>query len=159
MKRTTAREIAVQIAFAAAATDSSALEAAEELFDRDYYEQLASESDLYEEYPDKKQKEYILRLAGLLDEYRIQINKYIEKYAKGWKLPRISKTAMAVLRCAVCEVMYMDEIPNGAAINEAVELAKGYDDPETVAFVNGVLGGFVRGEFGAEAAPEAECEE
>ena len=144
MKRTTAIEIAVQLAFAAAATDTSALQAAEELFDRDYYEQLASESELYSEYPDEKQKEYILRLTGLLDEYRIQINKYIEKYAKGWKLPRISKTAMAVLRCAICEIVYMDEIPNGVAINEAVELSKGYDEPETVAFVNGVLGGYVR---------------
>lgn len=91
MKRTTAREIAVQLAFAAAATDTSALQAAEELFDRDYYEQLASESELYSEYPDEKQKEYILRLTGLLDEYRIQINKYIEKYAKGWKLPAYPK--------------------------------------------------------------------
>ena len=159
MKRTTAREIAVQLAFAAAATDTSALQAAAELFDRDYYEQLASESELYSEYPDEKQKEYILRLTGLLDEYRIQINKYIEKYAKGWKLPRISKTAMAVLRCAICEIVYMDEIPNGVAINEAVELSKGYDEPETVAFVNGVLGGFMRGEFGEEAAPIAESEE
>ena len=159
MKRTTAIEIAVQLAFAAAATDTSALQAAEELFDRDYYEQLASESELYSEYPDEKQKEYILRLTGLLDEYRIQINKYIEKYAKGWKLPRISKTAMAVLRCAICEIVYMDEIPNGVAINEAVELSKGYDEPETVAFVNGVLGGFMRGEFGEEAAPIAESEE
>ena len=49
MKRTTAREIAVPLAFAAAATDTSALQAAEELFDRDYYEQLASESELYSE--------------------------------------------------------------------------------------------------------------
>ena len=154
MKRTTAREIAVQLAFAAAATDTSALQAAEELFDRDYYEQLASESELYSEYPDEKQKEYILRLTGLLDEYRIQINKYIEKYAKGWKLPRISKTAMAVLRCAICEIVYMDEIPNGVAINEAVELSKGYDEPDVVSFVNGVLGGFMRGEFG-EAIDDA----
>ena len=156
MKRTTAREIAVQLAFAAAATDTSALQAAEELFDRDYYEQLASESELYSEYPDEKQKEYILRLTGLLDEYRIQINKYIEKYAKGWKLPRISKTAMAVLRCAICEIVYMDEIPNGVAINEAVELSKGYDEPDVVSFVNGVLGGFMRGEFGQTVPAQEE---
>ena len=61
---------------------------------------------------------------------------------------------MAVLRCAICEVMYMDDIPNSAAINEAVELAKGYDEPETVAFINGVLGGFMRGEFGEGAEAE-----
>ena len=50
--------------------------------------------------------------------------------------------------------MYMDDIPNSAAINEAVELAKGYDEPETVAFINGVLGGFMRGEFGEGAEAE-----
>lgn len=44
-------------------------------------------------------------------------------------------------------------------INEAVELAKGYDEPETVAFVNGVLGGFMRGELGTEIAASAETEE
>lgn len=148
MKRTTAREIAVQLIFAANSTERTALELAEEFFDKDYYSCLATENELYAEYPDDKQKDYILRLLGLVDEYTIQINKYIEKYAMGWKLPRISKTALAVLRCAVCEVLYMDDIPNGAAINEAVELAKGYDEADTVAFVNGVLGGFMRGEFG-----------
>ena len=59
----------------------------------------------------------------------------------------MSKTAMAILRCAVSEIMYMDDIPANAAINEAVELAKGYDEPETVSFINGILGGIMRGEF------------
>ena len=57
----------------------------------------------------------------------------------------MSKTALAVLRCCLCEIMYMEDIPDSAAINEAVELAKGYDEPDTVAFVNGVLGGYMRG--------------
>ena len=70
----------------------------------------------------------------------------IRRYARGWKVGRISKTALAVLRTALCEILYMDDIPNAAAINEAVELAKGYDEPDTVSFVNGVLGGFMRRE-------------
>ena len=45
----------------------------------------------------------------------------------------------------------MDDVPASAAINEAVELDKGYDEPEIVAFVNGILGGFMRGEFPAQA--------
>ena len=52
----------------------------------------------------------------------------------------------------------MDDVPNAAAINEAVELAKGYEEPETVAFINGVLGSFVRGELAQEAEPTAEAE-
>ena len=62
-------------------------------------------------------------------------------------MERISRTALAVLRCAICEILYMDDVPASAAINEAVELAKGYDEPDTVSFINGVLGGFMRGEF------------
>jgi N utilization substance protein B len=58
-----------------------------------------------------------------------------------------------VLRCAIAEVLYIDDAPLAAAINEAVELAKRYEEPETVAFINGVLGGFVRGEG---LAPESE---
>ncbi len=77
----------------------------------------------------------------------------IEKYARGWRLERISRVAAAIMRCAMCEILYMDDVPNAAAINEAVELAKGYEEPETVAFINGVLGSFVRG----EVEPEAEA--
>lgn len=158
MKRTTAREIAVQLGFLANSCEKPVSEILEQFFDEDYYATLSTEDELYSEYPDDKQKDYISRLAGLMEDYRIQIDKYIEKYAVGWKTNRISRTAMAVMRCAICEVLYMDDIPNSAAINEAVELAKGYDEPETVAFVNGVLGGFMRGEFG-EKAEASEIEE
>ena len=74
-------------------------------------------------------------------------------------MERISRTALAVLRCAVCEILYMEDIPNAAAINEAVELCKGYDEPDTVAFVNGVLGGIMRGELGEEAETPAAVQE
>ena len=154
MKRTTAREIAVQLGFYASASDKPVSKIIDDFFDEEYFATLASEDELFAEYPEKKQKDYIIRLAENMEAYRIQIDKYIEKYAHGWKVERISKTAIAVLRCAICEVMYMDEIPNSAAINEAVELAKGYDEPETVAFINGVLGGFMRGEFGEGAEAE-----
>ena len=157
MKRTTAREIAVQLGFFASSSERPVSEIVEEFFDKEYYATLASEDELFTEYPDDRQKEYIIRLAGLMEEYRIQIDKYIEKYSSGWKVSRISRTAMAVLRCAICEILYMDDIPNSAAINEAVELSKGYDEPETVAFVNGVLGGFMRGELAEESVlPENE---
>ena len=137
----------MQLSFFANAAEKPVSEVIDQFFDKEYYATLAEVDELYAEYPDAKSKEYISRLATTMDDYRIQIDKYIEKYAKGWKVSRISKTAMAVMRCAVCEVLYMDDIPNAAAINEAVELAKGYDDADTVAFINGVLGGFMRGEL------------
>lgn len=145
MTRTMAREIAIQLGFAAAATGEAPAAVLERFFEQEHYESLAQEDELYAQVPSKSQMEYIRRLVTLIDEHRDEIDAQIRQYAKGWKLERISRTALAVLRCALCEILYMDDIPNAAAINEAVELAKGYDEPDTVAFVNGVLGGFMRG--------------
>lgn len=68
------------------------------------------------------------------------IDSVIEKYCVGWKLSRISKVALAVLRLAVCEMLYFEDIPAGVSINEAVELCKKYASKEDSAFVNGLLG-------------------
>lgn len=157
MKRTTARQIAVQLSFYASASGKPVEELLQQFFDEEYYATLAEENELFSEYPEKKQREYISRLLLTAEDYRIQIDKLIEKYAQGWKVERISRTAMAALRCAVCEIAYMDDIPAASAINEAVELAKGFDEPETVSFINGVLGGIMRGEFSDE--PETETDE
>ena len=149
MTRTTARQIAIQLSFAAAAADESADVVLARFFDRDYFSSLGGENRLFAEYPDDKQLEYIRTLTTLICQHRQELDSYIEKYSKGWKLNRISGTARAVLRCAMCEVLFMDDVPNAAAINEAVELAKGYDEPETVSFINGIMGSFVKGELGA----------
>ena len=148
MTRTAARELAIQLSFAASASGQNIEELMEAFFSSDHFETLADVPELVSERPDEKQMAYIRRLTGLTAEKRDEIDGYIERYAKGWKPERISRTALAVLRCAICEILYMEDIPNSAAINEAVELDKAYDEPETVAFVNGVLGGFMRGEFG-----------
>jgi N utilization substance protein B len=148
--------LAIQLSFAAAAAKVDPEELMDSFFDREHYESLSAEQELCEEYPNDKQLEYIRRLTRLTAENRSEIDGYIERYAKGWKIERISHTALAVMRCAVCEILYMDDIPNAAAINEAVELDKNYDDPDTVAFVNGVLGGFMRGRFPAQEQGEQE---
>ena len=147
MTRTTAREIAIQLGFAAASRNVEPSQLMDDFFSPEHYASLQEEDELYNERPDKKQMAYIRRLVELTAENRSEIDAYIQKYSTGWRPERISRTALAVMRCAICEILYMDEIPNAAAINEAVELAKGYDEPDTVAFVNGVLGGFMRGEL------------
>lgn len=154
MKRTTAREIAVQLSFYACTSEKDVDELLNEFFNKEYYDTLAEENELFSEYPEKKQQEYISRLVKTVYDYRIQIDKLIEKYTQGWKPERMSKTAMSILRCAVSEIMYMDDIPANAAINEAVELAKGYDEPETVSFINGILGGIMRGEFSEDESTQ-----
>ena len=155
MTRTVAREIAIQLSFAAQLAGDDARETADTFFSREYFATLAEEDPLFLEYPDEKQLDYIRRLTGLVYDHMYELNHMIEKYARGWRLERISRVAAAIMRCAMCEILYMDDVPNAAAINEAVELAKGYEEPETVAFINGVLGSFVRG----EVEPEAEAEE
>lgn len=147
MTRTTAREIAIQLGFAAAAGGMEPDALFESFFSAEHYATLAAEDELYAEFPDKKQFDYIRRLTAKMAEKRDEIDGIIGRYSKGWRTERISKTALAVLRCAVCEIMYMDDVPPSVAINEAVELDKGYDEADTVAFVNGVLGGLMRGEF------------
>jgi len=146
MTRTTAREIAIQLGFALSASGEAPEALLDRFFDPEHYASLAQEDELYAQLPDEKQMDYIRRLVTLTHEHRDEIDEQIRRYARGWKPERISKTALAVLRTALCEILYMDDIPNAAAINEAVELAKGYDEPDTVSFVNGVLGGFMRRE-------------
>ena len=146
MTRTTAREIAIVLSFsAAAAAEENAEELLERFFDREHYDTLGEENELFAEYPNEKQMNYIRSLVQLIAEHRAELDAYIERYAQGWKVERISRTAAAILRCAMCEILYLPDVPEGAAINEAVELAKKYEDAETVSFINGVLGGFVRG--------------
>ncbi len=147
MTRSVARHLAIQLCFAASASGREPKELAEDFFSEEHFATMAELDGLYAERPGEAQLDYILRLSTLVWEKRAELDTYIERYARGWRPERISRTALAVLRCAICEILYLEDVPAGAAINEAVELDKNYDDPDTVAFVNGVLGSFVRSEL------------
>ena len=101
MTRSTAREIAIQLGFAAANAGIAPQELIDGFFSEEYYSTLKAEDELYSEYPDKKQLDYITRLTLLISEHKDEADGYIERYAKGWRPERISKTALAVLRCAL----------------------------------------------------------
>jgi len=146
MTRTAAREIAVRLCYCITENPSDPKELLPQVFDEEYYATLKTEDKLYEDVPDELQSEYITRLVTGVNDHSAELDSYIDNYAVGWKFGRISRTAVAIMKVAMFEVLYMPDIPNKAAINEAVELAKRYDPPETVPFVNGVLGSFVRGE-------------
>ena len=68
------------------------------------------------------------------------IDAVIEENLVGCSAKRISRTTKAILRLAVCELLYSEDVPVGVAINEAVEIAKKYASPEDAAYINGVLG-------------------
>ncbi len=72
-------------------------------------------------------------------EHIATIDALLSRHAKGWRTDRLSRVSRAVLRLGTYEVVYADKIPAPIAINEAVELAKKFDDPKARAFINGVL--------------------
>lgn len=152
MTRTKARELAIRLIYAQGASGEQPEDLLGGFFEDEHFESLADEDELFGKKPDKESLGYIRTLVSLCAANREEIDAYIEKYAIGWRTERITRTAAAVLRCALAELLYVEDVPPSAVINEAVELAKNYEEPETVAFINGVLGGFMRGE--RSAAPE-----
>ena len=145
MTRTVAREIAVMLCFREAMNPTG--EMFDNFFEREYFSSLESEDDLFADFPDESELEYIRRLTEGVKEHHREFDDYIDRYSKGWKLGRISRIAVAIMCVAMYEVLYMDDIPDSAAINEAVEIAKGYEVAETVSFINGILGSFYRAEI------------
>lgn len=146
MTRDTARELAVQLVFSITHSDSDPAELIDDFFSEEHYGSLQEENGLYSEEPDENAAAYIRETALGVSEHLTEVDELIQKYSASWHITRISGTALAVLRVAVYEILFRADVPVGAAINSAVEIDKHYDEPETVAFVNGVLGGFVRGE-------------
>lgn len=88
----------------------------------------------------KGQKDYCNELFSLLCNKREEIDATIDKYSKNWKITRMPKTDVAVLRLSVCEITYLKNIPAAVSINEAVELAKKYGTEESWKYVNAILG-------------------
>ncbi len=82
---------------------------------------------------------YILEVVeGILEKMDL-IDGYINKFSKGWKINRISKVDLSILRLSMFEIMYMDDIPYTVSVNEAVELAKKFSGEEAGSFINGIL--------------------
>lgn len=72
------------------------------------------------------------------------IDKLISDNAKGWKIERISRVVLSLLRLAVYEILNMSDIPSSVSVNEAVVLCKKYATEEDAAYLNGILGGIIR---------------
>lgn len=87
----------------------------------------------------KEDRAYIREKYGKVRDKLEEIDQLLNETAKGWKTSRMSKVDLNVLRLAVYELKYDDDVPTGVAINEAVELAKKFGGEESPAFVNGIL--------------------
>lgn len=97
------------------------------------------------EYPilSDNDKQYIVRImSGIKDEAEI-IDKKIEQSAIDWKVNRMPKVDLAILRLGAFEILYMDDIPPSVTANECVDIAKKYGEDKSPRFINGVLGNII----------------
>lgn len=95
----------------------------------------------YEEYKLILQSDidYFVNVTTTCFENINSIDDKISSLLKGWTIERISKVNLSILRLAICEILFINDIPYQVSINEAVELAKKYGDDDAPAFINGVL--------------------
>ena len=92
----------------------------------------------------EKEMEYIAQKHEKIREKLAELDKLLDEKAENWKVSRMGKVELTVLRLALYEMLYDEEVPEGAAINEAVEIAKTYGQESSGSFVNAVLAKFVK---------------
>lgn len=127
MNRKRSREIAMELLFGMTLSKNT-LEETIETFLEDY-EMKLNTIDL----------DYIKKVLLKVEENRENIDKKIEDSLTKWKLDRISKVNLSILRLAIGEMLYIEDVPEKVAINEAIEMTKKYSDEKSVYFINGVL--------------------
>ena len=152
MTRADARELAVHLIYSREFTGEEPKHVVEVRLQREYYAELAQENEIYADRPSKSQLGYIDTVVSGVAGRADDLNEVIRKYAIGWDISRISRLTRAIMQLAIFETLYVDDVPTGVAVSEAVRLAKKYDGDDTGAFVNGILGSFAR----AQAKKEEE---
>ena len=144
MSRASARELAVHLIYGREFTGEEPARVIETRLDKDYFANLSAECEIYSQRPNSFERAYLDTVVSGVSNRVDQLNEIISKYSIGWDVSRISKLTRTVLQLAIFEILYMDDVPEGVAISEAVRIAKMYDGDDTGAFVNGILGTFVR---------------
>lgn len=96
--------------------------------------QLVSDNKL-----DSNDEEYVDRIIKGVSENLENIDKLIAEYSKEWKIDRLAKVDLAIMRLSVYEMLYCDDIVENISINEAIELSKKYSGPQAPQFINGIL--------------------
>jgi N utilization substance protein B len=156
MTRTSARELSIRFVYELTFSEMRAEALLRERLHKEYFDALRKEDELYEDFTgeDEHQLEYIRTVVNGVDKHGPELDNYISRYAIGWNFARISRITASIMRVAMYEILYMPDIPDGAAVNEALEIAKKYEGEEAMAFINGILGSFIRNERGGTVKPE-----
>ena len=135
MSRKVARELAFKIIFAENFQN-------EEINPEDIVNALLKETEKMDEIT-KEDMTYINEITHGVYSNLSTLDTQIEKHLKGWTMDRICKTDLAILRLAIYEIMYREDIPDKVSVNEAVELAKLFSEDSSPSFINGVLAGIL----------------
>lgn len=144
MTRANARELAVHLIYSQGFTGEEPDVVVATRLEKEYYKLLSAENTVYEERPSRAQLAYIDSVVAGVANRQEMLNGEIQKYSIGWDVSRISRLARSVMQLAIFEILYVEDVPTGVAVSEAVRLAKKYDGDDTGAFVNGILGSFAR---------------
>ncbi len=144
MSRTTARAAAMQMIFEKISGGQGGEETLKMVYDELREDGLPGVEKIGRKEPDGEDRDYITAaLEGVLD-HRDEIDSLIGKTAKGWSLERMSLVDLTILRLAVWEILYAQDVPGSVSIAEAMELTERFSDPEDKSFVNGILGTILR---------------
>lgn len=144
MTRANARELAVHLIYGRIFTGEEPEQVVSLRLEKEYYEKLAQENEVYSDRPSRAQLRYIDTVVTGVANREEELNAQIQKFSIGWDVARISKLTRCVMQLAIYEILYVEDVPTGVAVSEAVRLAKKYDGDDTGAFVNGILGSFAR---------------
>ena len=144
MTRSNARELAVHLIYGRVFTGEEPGAVVSTRLQKEYYKLLSEENEVYTERPSRAQQVDLDTVVAGVANREEELNALIQKFSIGWDISRISKLTRSVMQLALYEIQYMDDIPTGVAISEAVRIAKKYDTDETGSFVNGILGTFAR---------------
>ena len=131
MDRSLAREIAMKMLYAASLGGEESMS---EVLEQSEQADTLSDSD----------KTFLENLTYGVRARQQELDEIVAQYAQGWALNRLAKVDLTILRMAVYEMLYMPEIPVGATVNEAVELAKRFGEEKSPGFINGILGSVAR---------------
>ena len=144
MTRGDARELAVHLIYGRVFTGEEPEQVVSTRLAKEYYEQLAEENEVYAERPSRAQLRYLDTVVSGVANREEELNGYIRKFSIGWDISRISKLTRCIMQLAIFEILYVEDVPVGVAVSEAVRIAKMYDGNDTGSFVNGILGSFAR---------------
>lgn len=127
MNRKLSREKSMELLFSMSLTKDSANDTIENFVEN--YEDDIKAIDM----------EYLKKILFGIEEKKEELDKIIEANLNKWKIERISKVNLSILRLAAFELLFDEEIPKAVTINEALEITRKYSDEKSVSFINGVL--------------------